>query len=656
MSRFVLIYSLLLIQLINLQLFAQTPQTNELENWVNKSRKYFYDDPSLSSQYLDSIKIQLIEKTDTAIYWTARYKSELSYRLAVHLIDYDSTIKTLQESLSLYRKLGKESDMAGIESRIGTAYLGISLYDSALFYVSNGLEKNQLLGNDSRANRGLGDMFIVYFYKAEYEQALDYIRQHVQKSIQLGDTAILPQAYLNLAATFYRLNEHDSSKKYHFQSLEWAKINGRNMDIAYSYLNLGEIYSNENQLDSAVYYLKRSQDLFQELNFRTGLNSNSLNLAKVLLKKNQYDEALSLVKNSIQMSEEAADLALLRDALDIKLVIDKKRNSYEKALGTLERINQIQDSLDNQLNKASMDELITKYETRELAQKVEIQDAKLSEQIAIIQRNRIVVILSFVALTFLILIGLLWRNRLEKKQKLRLQEAKLAQQEAEIKATISSQEKERTRFARDLHDGFGQMISVLNLNLKSLEENPKPVERQKVFDTSSEVISNMYDELKSICFDLMPQTLINQGLKEALIEFSNRLNTSNQIKVEVNVFGLEQRLLEVQEISLYRICQEWVNNIMKYSDASELTLQITRDEMEITLIIEDNGSGFDRSLLTMGKGNGWKNLNSRSNLIKGQLELETMPGKKGNSLIINAPANLNSVHQSIPSTISYVEK
>ncbi|MEQ9302272.1 MAG: histidine kinase, partial [Marinoscillum sp.] len=76
--------------------------------------------------------------------------------------------------------------------------------------------------------------------------------------------------------------------------------------------------------------------------------------------------------------------------------------------------------------------------------------------------------------------------------------------------------------------------------------------------------------------------------------------------------------------------------VIKYSDADKVMIQITRDEDEITLLIEDNGTGFDEDLLISGKGNGWKNMNSRANLINGELELDTTVGVKGNTLIVNA--------------------
>jgi two-component system, NarL family, sensor kinase len=134
----------------------------------------------------------------------------------------------------------------------------------------------------------------------------------------------------------------------------------------------------------------------------------------------------------------------------------------------------------------------------------------------------------------------------------------------------------------------------------------------------------------------MPQTLIHQGLAAALREFADRINGSGKVFVEVNIFGLEARLTELQEISIYRIAQEWVNNVLKYSDAKKVTMQVTCDDKEITLLVEDDGMGFDRELLLTSKGNGWKNMTSRANLIMGELDLDTQAGIRGNTLVMNA--------------------
>ncbi len=246
----------------------------------------------------------------------------------------------------------------------------------------------------------------------------------------------------------------------------------------------------------------------------------------------------------------------------------------------------------------------------------------------------------FETIAFMIFMTQVTLGVYREREKLNLQVQE--NQELMMKAIVSGQEAERNRFAKDLHDGFGQMISSLMLNIKGLQgqQSINTHERTSIFEASTNILNEMYVELKNICFNLMPQTLIAAGVGEALREFANRINRSGEIHIAVDLFGMEKRLTDIQEISLYRISQEWINNTLKYANATKINLQITRDEDEITLMIEDNGAGFDPSLLSLGKGNGWKNIHSRAKLIQGEVELDTSPEIVGSTFILNAPSIL----------------
>jgi signal transduction histidine kinase len=293
------------------------------------------------------------------------------------------------------------------------------------------------------------------------------------------------------------------------------------------------------------------------------------------------------------------------------------------------------DKMTNESSLTTIAELQTKYETEKKEQQIALQKAEIMEQKAKNSLSIATIIGLLILLGLLVIITMLARSWGRKKHAMQIQRAEIRQREIQIEAALNSQESERKRFARDLHDGFGQMISVLNLNLNSLKSDQS--DREQLFQNSRKVLDDMYKELKGICFNLMPETLIKSGVVDAIKEFALRVNNTGKVVMMFDTFGLEQRLMDLQEISIYRITQEWVNNILKYSDADKITISLTRDEEEITLLIEDNGPGFDKQNLIQGTGNGWKNMNSRSNLIKGELELDTTPGLNGTTLILNLP-------------------
>jgi signal transduction histidine kinase len=107
--------------------------------------------------------------------------------------------------------------------------------------------------------------------------------------------------------------------------------------------------------------------------------------------------------------------------------------------------------------------------------------------------------------------------------------------------------------------------------------------------------------------------------------------------VTVISFDVPERLSEVLEISLYRIIQEWVNNVLKYAEALKIEVQIVGHEKELCITIEDTGKGFDTNVLKQGSGNGWRNIMSRVKLVHGELEIDSYPNRKGTTLIIRVP-------------------
>lgn len=565
-----------------------------------------------------------------------------NFGIALNLLGkYDSAELVLNEAINSSKEVGDISNVGYCYMTLGNIQYDQTNYDEALKFYFKSLETYEPIENYVGMSSAMIWIGIIYQYaKSDYVAAIDTYMDALKYSDLGNSTLNKSYIYSNLATIYYNEYEYDSALSYYQKSHEIKKRFNDQRGIGNDYNNIGNVWYELKKYDSALFNYEKSLSIRREMNDQTGVASALINMGKVYADLELTTEAQQKLMEGYNVAKEVGYKEAWQQASLLLSMLFEKQNQFKNALTYHKEYKAISDSIFNLESDRSIAELKTQYETEKKEQQIELQEAQLAEQEATISRNRIALIAAITALALLIIIGALWRNRIRKKQQLKLQKAKLQAREAEINATISSQEKERARYARDLHDGFGQMISILNMNLKNLNSDTRPDERHKVFEASTQVIDDMYSELKNICFDLMPQTLIKHGLESALKEFSDRINQTGNISIELNIFGLEERLEEVQEISLYRISQEWINNIIKYSNADKVTLQITKDEAEITLLIEDNGTGFDKNLLVSGKGNGWKNLNTRSNLIQGTLELETAPGKKGNVLIINAPGKL----------------
>jgi two-component system NarL family sensor kinase len=190
----------------------------------------------------------------------------------------------------------------------------------------------------------------------------------------------------------------------------------------------------------------------------------------------------------------------------------------------------------------------------------------------------------------------LFINRRQIQNRIVLQNEIMKQQDIATKSILEAEERERRKIAGDLHDGVGQLISVSLLNFNTFYQNLKnklnPDETTNG-DKISGLINESYDEVRSISHQMMPNALLKADLTTAVREFISKID-SNQLKINSGISGINERLNAQTETVLYRVIQESVNNVIKHSKASLLSIQLVKDDEGINLSIENNGIGFDK--------------------------------------------------------------
>lgn len=623
-----------LILIASISCFGQKLDSILLKEGIDYALNGEYDNAKPLLIYsADSSTISLLEKGKANFYLRSVFRSTQ---------EYDYAFQRANKATEIFRQVADQYWLGFTYYNLCMDNLIAGSYDIALVQAQKAFDSFHHISDTSMMIKSMVRRGIVFHDIGEYEEGIRVCNQADQLREKFsGKNADLQVDIWGIIAINHDDNgRSDLAVKMYKKILPLKDQLSSERPIIRTYNNMGNSLMKLGRLDEAEKYLLLNLEANERSNFEYGIATVKTNLGTIAYKKKEYEKAQKLLDEAEKIAYKIGDAEKILDVLQHKFLMLEQKNDALGALNYLKEFHSVRDSLYDLDKQRQIRLLETQFETQKKEQQIALQRAEIAEQEAEIDRNRILLMGSIMTIVLIVSIALLQRSRLRKKQKIKLQEAQLITREAEINATISSQEKERARYARDLHDGFGQMISILNMNIKNLHSGTKPDERQKVFEASKKVIDEMYGELKSICFDLMPQTLIQSGLESALREFTDRINQAGKIYIELNIFGLEERLTELQEISLYRISQEWINNMLKYSDAEKGTLQITKDDKEITLLIEDDGTGFDKYLLTSGKGNGWKNLNTRSKLIQGELELETSPNQKGNVLIVNAPANL----------------
>jgi len=223
------------------------------------------------------------------------------------------------------------------------------------------------------------------------------------------------------------------------------------------------------------------------------------------------------------------------------------------------------------------------------------------------------------------------KTALEKK----LAAEKDLRQQQITEAVVSAQEKERTEIGKELHDNVNQLLSASRLYIEAARSDENNSEN--LLTQASEYIMNAIEEIRVLSRALNSPLVNELGLKDSIQNLADDLMAVHKIHIIVNKDNFDEAgLHENFKLTVFRIIQEQVTNILKHSKASEATIGMERTQSRIVLNINDNGIGFDTNMKR--KGIGLSNIHSRSALYKGKLSIESQKGK-GSQLIVEFPVH-----------------
>lgn len=200
---------------------------------------------------------------------------------------------------------------------------------------------------------------------------------------------------------------------------------------------------------------------------------------------------------------------------------------------------------------------------------------------------------------------------------------------------MQGEEQERSRLAKDLHDGLGGMLSGIKFSLQHTKGNVLlNDEGQAAFEKSIVMLDQSINEMRRVAHNMMPESLLKFGLSKALTDFCHDMQQSSQLSISCHLLEVD-KLPKGEAISVYRIVQELVNNILKHAHATEALIQVTRHDDVLSITVEDNGRGMQQQN-EAAAGMGWNNIRSRVHFLKGQIDVQSTP-EAGTSVHIEWP-------------------
>ena len=336
-------------------------------------------------------------------------------------------------------------------------------------------------------------------------------------------------------------------------------------------------------------------------------------LAKADAFLNRYDEAKLFLDSSFFYAKKYDDIEDLNLFYDAGIIVSKQINDCTTAYDFLLLKNTLNDSLLNVDSKNKINELEIKFDTNNKEKTILLQNEKLK------QRSNLIIFISLIAFLIGIISYLLFSRFKNKKNKQLIEQ----ENEASLKI-IQSEQTERMRIARELHDGIGQKLTVLKM-YASVNE----IENKKQIDLLDSTIS----EVRGISHNLMPE-IINLGLVPAVKDLCSKINEVGTIQC---VFNYEEtqplKFATNIELSIYRIVQEVFNNMIKHANAKQILVSFVVTGNNLRINIADDGVGFDTQKIYTSSGIGWSNIITRAKIINANLDVNS--NSKGTNIVLN---------------------
>lgn len=595
------------------------PDSVRIKAYFRLAWIHFTNDSEKAKSYTQGAREIGTVLSDSGTIIKCTYYDGLNHRLQGN---YSEALENLHEALAFYERRGNEMQTTGALFNIAVVYSHLGEYDESLKYYYRELDINERHDNPGGVANSLNSIAIIHRKLEELDEAYEKYERALEIFTELDRQWDKANVISNMGNIHFDRGEYAEARVRYERALAIDREINDDWGVAYNLNTLADVMIRTGKADSAVIVLDEVLAIREKLGQQRELGETHSSLGAAFAAAENWPKAIFHFDKSLEIAVEI-DAKELQSQAHLQLAdVYKNTGDFYRAHLHREAYANLRDEILNEEKLRVLEELETKYETAKTEKElVENQLALEKSENENERRATFIYALSAGALLLIILLLLLYRSMLHKR---RLNEQKMAvlrkeQELAGVKAMMLGEEKERSRIAKDLHDGLSGLLAGIKLKFESLRKSEPDVE----FDEAIGSLDQASDEVRRISHNMMPKILESFGLIAALDDFFSNIRASKTLHVEFQHFGMEEKLEATTELVLYRIVQELMNNILRHSEATEALVQINRRDDILNVTVEDNGRGFDWSDARSKKGLGMSNLENRVAFLKGDLNVES---------------------------------
>jgi len=575
-----------------------------------------FGEPDSALTYLEEAKDVFIQLKDTIrIAWALFTIGEI-----VGIDDPEKAIAFFEESIAFYKALGQEGSIAYVLDGMGDLYALTGELKTSLDYYQRSLRISEEMGKKRQIMQVSDDIAVLLANQGEWEESQLYLEKALVIAQELNDREKLSSLLGSKATYYYNFGNDSLALEYGLEALAMARSIGSKYGKGDILNVLGNVYEIREEFDKAKAVFEEFYALGEELDFSWYQITSLIGLSTISRHQGKLHQSISYGERALSLSQENQLLSLTKDAADQLWKSQQALGLHADALSTYQLYIQSRDSLEREENQRAILEF--EYSQQALQDSLAFVEQQAQTELvyerALARRNYL--LLGGMAFALIAGLGIYFF------QQRRLKEKEIGHQKELLGSTILTQENERQRIAKDLHDSVGSKLNVMNLFLHQLGR--RNAEGKEEIQDMISVIDDTLQTTRRISHDLLPPTLEKFGLAIAIEELQEQLAQTEAPDLQVYSEGVRpDNIAPMIELNLFRILQELLNNTLKYAEADTIDIRLIQSEEKLILHYRDDGKGFDPSDSKSQKGLGMQNIQSRLQMMRGKMDLQSTPGQ-----------------------------
>lgn len=535
--------------------------------------------------------------------------------------DYESAIKEYKKVDKLLSKIDGVYAIQGrgaLHHSYGTIYHRQGDYVNAIDNYTKALAFFDIRGDNIVRSKTLNNLSNLYSFLKDYPKAEKYASESFKTAQKNKDEHMVSVAGISMADVLILQKKHDEALKFIEASEKIAEKRNDLYILELVHLNYGNYYSAIKDYEKAITEYKEAYEYAVSLSNEWEQMRVLTNLSSALIANKKIEESISNTREAFRLANKLGSLDIKQTLLVDYSLIAANDSNYKDAYEYLNQSFLLRDTLLNEDNIRHVNLLESTYQ----AEKKELLISTLKNERRLYQ----IIFITITLVSILLIVILFFRQKNVRTEK-ELAEQKVIKLEKEkqlvaTNAILEGETTERSRLARDLHDGLGGMLSAIKLNLFDIKKGNASLVVEDVtrLNKVMKMLDNSMNELRRVAHNMMPESLLRYGLKVSLADFCNDIDNAH-----FYYFGKETRLESKLEIMIYRSVFELVNNALKHSGAENINVQIIQEPDRISITVQDDGKGFDPKEMT--KGSGLNNIQNRVTSVKGKMDVFSDSGK-----------------------------